>query len=181
MTRISERIDFVRMITVLFLLYPLNTSYATQDKKPEMKLKELVQQLDAANPWPVERVEAALGVKLTLARSNDEFTVHTAETIDYAEGLTVEKVRLRLNNKDTHEMIRLIVSLSDDASCFTLNRIKRTWPDTQLAPFPGPRGDSWDEETGYWTERPWGHIDFGFKERRPKCLSSITFIPKKWE
>jgi hypothetical protein len=145
-----------------------------------MKLEELVQKLDAANPWTVERVETALGVKLALARSNDSFAVHTTGPLNHDEGLLVKEVHLRLDT-DTGEMIRLIVSLSDDASCFTLDRIKRTWPDTQHDPFPDPRGDSWNEETGYWTERPWGHIDFGFKERRPNCLSSIVFIPTKWE
>jgi hypothetical protein len=78
-------------------------------------------------------------------------------------------------------MIRLILSLEDDTILFTLNRIKKTWADIQLDPSTFPRGQSWDEKRHYRMKRPWGQISFGFKERRPNCLASITFIPKAWE
>jgi hypothetical protein len=145
-----------------------------------MKLEELVQQLDAANPWSVDAVERVLGTTLAVTYSSEHILSYESGQLIYDEGLILDGMELRLDKK-TKEMSRLILSLSDDASCFTLDRIKRTWPDTQHDPFPGPRGDSWNEEIGYWTERSWGHIDFGFKERRPKCLSRIIFIPTKWE
>ena len=141
-----------------------------------MKLEELVQKLEDANPWTVERVESVLGARLALVRSNDVFTVHTSGQFLFEEGLIVEEVHLRLR-VDTNGMIRLIVSLSDEASCFTLDRIKRTYPDTKISPFGFPRGHSLNEQTYHWAKRPWGHIAFGFKERRRDCLSGITFIP----
>jgi len=145
-----------------------------------MKLEKLVQKLDAANPWTVERVESVFDSKLALIRSNDVFMVYTAGPFHYEEGLVIEEVHLRLK-ADSNEMIRLIVRLSDDASCFAFDRIKKTYPHTQIGPLAGPRGQSLDEETHYWTKRLWGHISFGFKERRPSCLSSVVFIPKAWE
>ena len=145
-----------------------------------MKLEELIQKLEAANPWTVERVEPVLRAKLVKIDSTKTFVVYTANRLLYEEGLIVEEVHLRLR-VDTNEMIRLIVNLNDEASCFTLDRIKRTYPDIEHDPYGlsvshdaehSPNGSF-----GYWTKRPWGHIDFGFKERRPDCLSGITFIP----
>jgi hypothetical protein len=168
------------MITVLFLLYPLNTTYATQDKEPEMKLEELVQQLDAANPWPVEAVEKVLGTTLAVTYSSEYILSYESGQLVYDEGLILDEMELRLDKK-TREMSRLILSLSDDASCFTLARIKETYPDIQPGPF-GLSGVGTLNETEYfWTERQWGHIAFGFKRQRANCLSGITFIPKKWE
>lgn len=140
-----------------------------------MKLEELVQKLDAANPWTVERVENVLGSKLTKTYSTKTFASHTAGSFHYEEGLIIEAVELRLRVA-TNEMARLIVDLSDEASCFTLDRIKRTYPDVQLSPYP-PSPNSLDATFGYWAKRPWGHISFQFKMGRPKCLSGITFIP----
>jgi hypothetical protein len=94
----------------------------------------------------------------------------------YEEGLIVEEVHLRLRIA-TKGLIRFIVTLSDEASCFTLDRIKKTYPDIQLDRYGITPGDSPDATFGYWTQRPWGHIDFAFKMRRPECLSNITFIP----
>jgi len=142
-----------------------------------MKLEELVQKLENANPWTVEAVEKILGTKLSVTYSSKHILSYESGQLDYDEGLLLVKTELRLN-KGTNEMTRLIVNLSDDASCFMLDRIKRAYPDIQLDPYGPPRGKSLDEETGFWAKRPWGHISFGFKERRPNCLSSIIFIPK---
>jgi hypothetical protein len=180
MTRISGRIDFVHMLIVLFLLYPINTSCAMLEKESKMKLEELVQKLDDANPWTLERVEAALDVKLALARSNDSFTVHTTKPLNHDEGLLVKEVHLRLDT-DTGEMIRLIVSLSDDASCFSRERIKKSYPDIRLASFGLVGAGTLNETEYFWTARQWGHIAFGFKRQRAYCLSGVTFIPTKWE
>ncbi|MCL2160496.1 MAG: hypothetical protein FWH56_01205 [Betaproteobacteria bacterium] len=144
-----------------------------------MKLEELVQNLDAANPWSTEKVESIFCTKLALSRSNDSFAVYTAGPFLYEEGLVIEETHLRLKIP-TNEMIRLILNLEDDTSFFTLNRIEKNWPDVQLDSSTFPRGQSWDEKRHYRVERPWGQISFGFKEHRPNCLASITFIPKTW-
>ena len=176
MISITEIVNVLRKGSIAYLSGILCLFCSTSNAEPKMKLEELVQKLEDANPWTVERVESVLGARLALVRSNDVFTVHTSGQFLFEEGLIVEEVHLRLTVA-TNGMIRLIVSLSDEASCFTLDRIKRTYPDTKMSPYGFPRGHSLNEKTYFWTKRPWGHIAFGFKERRRDCLSSIVYIP----
>jgi len=142
-----------------------------------MKLEDLTQMLEAAAPWTIKGVESVFDSKFTPARSNGIVAVHTMGPFRYKEKLIIEEVHLRVR-MNTNKMIRLIVNLSEDAGRFTLDRLKRTWPDIQLDPSAYPRGQSWDEKRQYRTNRPWGQLSFGFKERQPDCLASITFIPK---
>ncbi|MDR3323275.1 MAG: hypothetical protein LBS89_03630 [Zoogloeaceae bacterium] len=144
-----------------------------------MKLEELVQKLDDAYPWPVDKVNAILGANLVETDSNGVATPYvTEERLVYDEGLIVEEVELRVFEK-TGEPTRLILDFGDDASCFTLDRVKQTYPVLVITDMP--RGRSLEEETNFSTQQSWGRISFGFKERRPDCLSSITFIPKQWD
>ncbi|MDR2208787.1 MAG: hypothetical protein LBE22_07455 [Azoarcus sp.] len=177
MTRIMENVNAVRKGLIACLSGILCLFCSISNAEPQMKLEELIQKLDAANPWTVERVEKVLGSKLIETSSTKTFVIHETGQLLFEEGLSIKEVHLRLRVA-TNEMIRLIVDLSDEASCFALDRITNSYPSVKVSPLGGPRGRSLDEETHYWAERPWGHISFGFKERRPKCLSSIIFIPK---
>jgi hypothetical protein len=168
------------MGVILFLSCLINTSCTISNKEPEMKLEELVQRLDAANPWTVESVGHILEVSLVASRSWGPNTSYTAYQLSYGEGLIIEEVEFRLK-APANETIRLILSLSDDANCFSRERIKKSYPNIRPSPFGPPRGTSLNEKEYFWTARQWGNIAFGFKTRRPACLSSITFIPKKWE
>lgn len=152
-----------------------------------MKLEELIQKLEEANPWSLEKVGPIFDSKFTeipfpypASMGKPTFVSYEAKSITFEKGLIVNKVELRLSVPE-NELIRLIVNLSEDSSCITLNRIENTFPSIKPSPFGGPRGRSLDEEMNFWAERPWGHISFGFKERRKDCLSSIIFIPTKWQ
>jgi len=143
-----------------------------------MKLEELVQMLEAAAPWTIKRVESVFASASSLARSNNAIAIHTMGPFCYEEKLIIEEVHLRVRT-NTNKMSRLIISLSEDAGRFTFDRIKSAWPDIRIDPSTYPRGQSWDEKRHYQTNRPWGRLSFGFKERQPDCLASITFIPKE--
>ena len=41
-----------------------------------------------------------------------------------------------------------------------------------------PRGRSLDETMGMSREEPWGRLTFGFAERAPDCLATVTFAAK---
>jgi hypothetical protein len=145
-----------------------------------MKLEELVQKLDDANPWPVEKIEEVLGTKLVVTEQSSVTTYYESGQLIFEEGLIIEQVDFRVH-LNTKEMFRLILDISDNASCFTRERLKKTYPDIELDLSNPPRGDSPNEEISYNTKRPWGRIAFGFKLKRPDCLSGIIFIPAKWD
>jgi hypothetical protein len=162
----------------------------TQNAGAEMKLEELIQKLEDANPWALEKVESIFGTKFTKVTYNyakDYFYSYIAKSLHFEEGLIVEEVELRIGVAKNN-LARLIVDFSDDSACFTRDRLKKTWPDLQISPY-GPvivksyNAETakvermWLESVSYWTDRPWGHIAFTFKELRPDCLSGFTFIP----
>ena len=148
----------------------------------KMKLEKLVQTLEDANPWELEKVEKILGIKLEADHDSyhaDVFLSYIGGMLFYDEGLIIEKVELRINN-DPLSMIRLILDLHKDSACFTFDRIKKAYPDIRANlnerfyrddPFP------------YITKRPWGEIAFSFSVRmsHPKCLENIIYIPTKWK
>ncbi|MDR2208788.1 MAG: hypothetical protein LBE22_07460 [Azoarcus sp.] len=177
MTRIMETVNAVRKGLIACLSGILCLFCSISNAESQMKFEELIQKLDAANPWTVERVEEVLGSKLIETSSTKTFVIHKTGQLLFEENLIIEEVHLRLRIAK-NELIRLIVSLSDEASCFTLDRIKESYPDIQNDPYGLTPGDSPNATFGYWTQRPWGHINFAFKMRRPKCLSHIAFIPK---
>jgi hypothetical protein len=145
-----------------------------------MKLEELIQNLDAASPWLVKDVEKILKTKLTIIYSSSSFISYGAGQSVFEEGLIIEKAEIRIDT-NTKEMIRLILHLDDNASCFTRERLKKPYPDIQIDLRTAPRGDSPNAMTYYDTKRPWGTLAFGFKVKRPSCLAGITFVPTKWE
>jgi hypothetical protein len=162
------------------VMLPASAHPDIEERRTNMKLEELVQKLDAASPWPVEKAEEVLGVKLTASPLSNAFISYEVGQLIFEEGLVIEEVELRVKIV-TKETIRLILNLSDNASCFTRERLKKTYPNLQLDLSNPPRRDSPDAKTYYDTKRSWGHIAFGFKVKRPDCLAGITFIPTKWE
>jgi hypothetical protein len=162
------------------VMLPASAHPDIEERRMNMKLEELVQKLDTADPWPVEKVEEVLGTKFVVTKQSSITTYYRSGQIIFEEGLIIEQVSFRVDI-DTKEMFRLILDISDNASCFTRERLKKTYPDLQLNLSNPPRGDSLNEETSYNTKRPWGRIAFGFKLKRPDCLSGIIFIPAKWD
>jgi len=158
----------------------IDNSYIVSIEKPaqtpseskKIKLAELVQRLEAANPWSVERVSEALGgVGLTLARSNQFILVYTANNILYEDGLYIKEVHLRLGVK-TKKMARLILDFNKNSKCITFDHLEKMYPDI----YRGPH--STDDTIYYRTKRSWGHMSLGFNDPHYDCLGSIVFIPE---
>ena len=174
MMNITETVNSLRKGVVACMLGILCSSCSTSNTEAKMKLEELIQKLDAANPWTTEKVETALESKLIETVSTKTFVSYMMGQHLYEEGLIIEEVELRLRI-GTNKMIRLIVDLSDSASCFTLDRVKEIFPDNPLS---GPGGYTLAGVTYYRTKRSWGQFSFGFNDRRPNCLASIILIPE---
>jgi hypothetical protein len=168
----------------LLLVFAANESIAAPDAVPagkpaqasseskKMGFMELIQKLEAADPWSVEKVSEALGgISLPLTRSDQYILVHTINNLTYENELLVKEVHLRLSIKK-NKMVRLILDLDKNTKCITSDSLKKIYPDMYPSPYNF-------EGTFYLrTKRSWGSIGFGFKEERPRCLGSITFVPK---
>ncbi|MDR2015031.1 MAG: hypothetical protein LBP99_05335 [Azoarcus sp.] len=168
----------------LLLIFADNESIAAPDAVPagkpaqasseskKMGFVELVQKLEAADPWSVEKVSEALGgISLPLTYSNEYILSYTANNFIYENELLVKKVELRLSIRK-NKMARLILYLNENTKCITQNNLKKMYPDLYSSPYNS-------EDTFYLeTKRSWGLISFGFKEGRFDCLGSIVFIPK---
>jgi len=75
---------------------------------------------------------------------------------------------LRVNARNSEAILILDVV----KTCPCKDDVLRRYPGAVISNHP--RGHSLDEETSYTVERQWGGLTFGFKERSPECLSSVT-------
>jgi hypothetical protein len=162
----------------LFALFFASLMLACQQvdaRSTQMKLEELLQRLEQERPWTLAKIESVLGVRSVVDQANEYWTHYSAlGPLELGEGVVVEKLDFGLNNT-TRELPRFIVYLTDSSSCIPRQRIVQSYPDIQVDYDNMPRGRSLDELTHYVTKRTWGELSFGFKERRPDCLSSILF------
>jgi len=155
-------------------IVPIEKPAQPPSESKKIKLAELVQRLEAANPWSVERVSEALGgVNLTLTYSNHAIFSYTANNLVYGDNLLIDQVEFRLSIKKD-KMFRLILDINENSKCITFDNLKKMYPDRHKSPY----GDSEDGVFYYYTKRSWGGILFGFEDERPDCLGNIVFIPK---
>ena len=150
------------------------------DKEYKMKFEELLQKIEAASPWTLEKVRKELGLEFISNNKNNDVFVYEANRILYEEDLFFQRIILRLDAK-TNKAIRLIMEISSTANCFTLDRIKKTYPDIEynLLPPDIPAGRA-ETISYYQVKRSWGRLSFGFdKKERPDCLCDIFLTPEK--
>jgi len=171
---------FVVNGTAAYDAVPTGKSAETRSEGKKVGLVELLQRLDAANPWTVERVSEALGVELTFDPRSTKFIVsYMVKQLNYGDGLIVDEVELR-QGAETKQMIRLILYLNTKAKCFTHDSLKKMYPDIHDSTLPY---NGYSGVFGYDIERPWGLISFEFDGKRPNsnCSNAIVFIPKGME
>jgi hypothetical protein len=145
--------------------------------KKNMNLEELVQNLSEAHPWTLEGVSGVLGQQFVEVSHTSATTSYEASLFSYEEGLLIESVELRQKTK-TADTVRLILELGDESACFTLDRIKKTYPKLVITGTPNGAPGS---KTHFSAETSWGRVSFGFREKRRECLASVTFIPAAWD
>jgi hypothetical protein len=132
----------------------------------------------------LEKVESIFDSKFTEIiheYAKGAFHSYVAQSFTFEEGLIVEEVELRVDGT-SKEMVRLIINLNDESNCFTLDRIKQTYPDIYYGSKNRPDPNFQNAKVYFLTNRPWGKIGFAFlAHRRQDCLAGITYIPTKFE
>ena len=163
-------------LTDIYLTVPEPELEPVVSDEHKMKLEEILQKMEAANPWSTEKVSKALGAKFTYSHDQDyKYYEDNRVPLYYEENLLLRRIRLRIDAK-TNKTDWLILSVSDNGGCFTLDRIKKTYPDIKHSPTDDP-----SNRTDYhYIERTWGRLSFGFYPgKRPDCLSSVVLTPKQ--
>jgi len=109
-----------------------NKTAQTHSEGMKMKLMELMQRLEAAEPWPVEKVSEALGAELIHRPSyrDKAFPSYRAYQLDYGNGLIIDNAEYNLNLKE-NRMKKLTLQLDKSASCFTLDSLKKIYSDME--------------------------------------------------
>jgi len=149
-----------------------------------MKLEELLQRVEAANPWSAEKVSKALGAEFILSPSQSQDYQHYKDNrgpfyLRYEENLLLNRIHLRIDSK-TNKTHWLTLEINGDRSeCFTLDRIKKSYPDIKYSPEGAPPRRVTDTTAYYRTVRPWGRLSFGFDKKRNDCLCDIVLTPNQ--
>jgi hypothetical protein len=137
-------------------------------------LEEFVRKLQDGQPWTKEKAEAQLGVKLTkvssaVNRASGQFV--------YGEGLIISAISYdvweEIDEKRgwrANEMRSVRIWFDDKSSCFTQERIKKSYPGgkfTGLNIHPGGSDD-------YAINLGWGVVSFEFGDKKKwECLTGI--------
>jgi hypothetical protein len=127
-------------------------------------------------PFSKQKVEVALSTRLSEIDDafNTPFYFFGSPPIPLAEGVVISNVDLRIKRGSNHPGFLV---LEVGGSCITMEQIRTQYGELQTTPFSC--GRSLDEETCHFQLLPWGKLSFGFKERNPQCLASVSFEPKK--
>jgi hypothetical protein len=142
-----------------------------------MTLEEFVQKLEETNPWTREKVEAQLGIKLTMIRPDARTLYSVSGSFVYGKELIANEIDLDVS-ADTNKTNMITVALDDKSNCIAWERIIKSYPsghvnfDSALTP---------GGNTYYIEKRPWGELLFGFNTlKRKDCLGSITIITNEF-
>ena len=97
----------------------------------------------------------------------------TGKDIVADSGFDAANLRINLENSDS------ILILNVTENCPDRVEVLRMYSGARITSHP--TGHSLEEKTTYTVQRKWGGLSFGFKERAPECLSSITITYKNSE
>jgi hypothetical protein len=134
-------------------------------------LESLIEKLRQSKAFDQAAVEAALGKKLMPTSQNSSFAFFEAKDVTVgAHKLSLADYRSPISASATAgPLLNLMVS----GPCLKKSAVQAKYG--PLSVTNAPSGRSPDEELGLSRSEPWGTLSFGFAERNPDCLSSITF------
>jgi hypothetical protein len=117
-------------------------------------------------------VEQLLGVKLVTLPGNDAFNLYKGGA-GKLDGMAVTAVDFREPKAGGGATAGPLLNLKVAGKCLKRADLEAKYGKMKLT--GSPRGRSLDEESSWSLIEPWGRLSFGFAERNPDCLSSVTF------
>jgi hypothetical protein len=153
------------------------TSAAVSAKRHKMQttgsaaIDALVDKFRKAQPMNEAAVEAVIGKRLVQTSSNASFAMFEAKNIAVGgHKLTLVDYRMPISASATAgPLLHLVVA----GPCLKKRDVQAKYG--PLSVTNTPTGRSTNEELALSRPEAWGMISFGFAERNPDCLSSITF------
>ncbi|WP_256260098.1 hypothetical protein [Burkholderia ubonensis] len=148
-------------------------SHMTQSK---MTLWQAIDALAQQVPFSKAKVEHALSTRLTETdeEGNDVFQFFKSTPVTLTDGVVIKNVDLRVKRQGAHPGF-MVLELG--GQCVGLDAVRGRYSHLEITDVP--RGRSLDEATTHSAQLPWGQLSFGFEERNPACLASVSFKPKK--
>ncbi|MCL2777980.1 MAG: hypothetical protein FWD73_08245 [Polyangiaceae bacterium] len=141
-----------------------------------MTLWKIIVALALQIPFSKQKVETVLKAQVfeTDNTANDQLHSYKSQPVKLADGVIISTIDLRIKRvgKDPGDL-----GLKIDGTCITREQLEARYKYLQLVGIP--HGHSLEEQTVYAQDMPWGSLTFGFKERKPACLASVGFGPKK--
>jgi len=181
MTKTMPRINSLRRRMTAAMLLLLTGSGSALAKRNAMKtdsmsIWSIIEVLSKQLPFTKERIEAVFGTRLEIddADDSDIFQFFKAGHVSLAEGVELSEVELRLKRGGGHPGL-LVLQL--EGRCVNLDQVRTHFSKLEITDVP--RGRSSDEETTHTAKLAWADVSFGFAERNPKCVATISISPRK--
>lgn len=134
-------------------------------------LPTLIAEVRAAPSLSRLRLEAIAGVQLAPQPGTDAFAFYTTET------RTSDGASLAFDYREPRPgggaTAGPLLSISIQGVCVSKVEVERRYGPLEITGVP--HGHSLDEQLSLSREERWGELSFGFAERRPDCLSTVSF------
>jgi len=165
-----------RLISGMLVTLLVSTTACTTEFKKGMHMDiqrtTLWQLIGVLGPYPSlapDKIKQVLPTDFSERRRSTYTSFYVGGPLQLADQINIEAIDLRV--RLMNEMKGLVV-LSIAGACVTLHDVHLHYQDIRITAHP--RGHSLDEKTSWSTYQPWGKLSFGFKERNPDCLASVT-------
>lgn len=138
---------------------------------PLTKIDQLIAGVRDGRPIDRGTVQGALSVTLPLISENPAFRTYRNDQVRLDALSASVELREPVAGGTATAGSLLIIKILDGCP-------RKSDIEARFAPWTvtnTPRGQSLNEETNWSRKEPWGKLSFGFAERAPDCLSSITF------
>jgi hypothetical protein len=151
-------------------------SQGAQTMNSQMTLWQLIDSVSQQTPFSAVKIEKLFSTQLSEYDnpSNDVFRFYKGGRTTLANGVVISNVDLRIKRQGPHPGF-LVLELQ--GTCVGVEEVRKHYSGLEIT--DTPRGKSLDDVTSHTTIQAWGELSFSFKERKPECLSSIVFDPKK--
>ncbi len=135
-------------------------------------LTSIVDTLRSAERLNRSTIEVAIGAPLAQTSENGSFTFFEGHDVTLSDA-TIGLVDYREPRAGGNATAGALLTLTLTRGCPARAQVEHRYGPLSVAGVP--RGRSLDEETQLARPEPWGRLSFGFAERTPTCLTSITF------
>ncbi len=142
----------------------------------QMTVWQALEAITQQMPLSKSKVESLFATQFVESDNtgNEAFHFYKSGRVALSSDVAIATIDLRIKRAGGHPGF---LALQLEGACISLDEVREKYSKLEITDVP--RGRSLDDVTSHTAALTWGELSFSFKERRPQCLSSITFDPKK--